>query len=818
MLEFTDGKIIPIDLKDEMKRSYMLYSMSVIVGRALPDVRDGLKPIHRRILYAMNEIGLTSDKPHRKSATIVGEVMGKYHPHGDAAIYDALVRMAQDFSQRYPLIDGHGNFGSVDGDPPAAMRYTEARMARISQKLLADIDKDTVDFQPNFDESLKEPVVLPCRFPNLLVNGSSGIAVGMATNIPPHNLREVIDGVIMLIDNPDAKVEDLMTVIKGPDFPTAGIIVGKEGIRSAYTTGRGSIRIRAAAQIESLSGGRNRIIVSEIPYQVNKSRLIEHIAELVRDKKIDGITDLRDESDREGIRIVIDVRRDANPNVILNQLYRHTQMQTTFGVIMLVIVNGEPKLLDLKSVISHYIEYQKEIVVRRTRFDLNKAEGRAHILEGLKIALDNLDAVINLIRSSRTPDIAREGLMKSFNLTEKQAQAILDMRLQRLTGLERRKIEDELKDIMDLIKELKGILADEQKVLQIIKDELSEIKETFGDDRRTRITAGSSDFDVEDLIAEEDIAVTLTHQGYIKRMPLNTYKSQRRGGRGITATNPKEEDFVEHLFIATTLNYILFFTDKGRVYSLKAYEIPEASRQARGTAIVNLIPLMPDETIRAVIPIRTFAPDKYLLMATRRGIVKKTALEEFDTKRKTGLLAIRLDPDDDLVSVKRTTGNQEIIIVTAQGLALRFSEEDVRPMGRSARGVIGIRLGDGDTVIGMDVVREDRDLLVVTENGYGKRTPLNQYRTYASRGGRGVKAITLTDKTGLAVAIKVLEGDDELMCISAEGVVIRMDAADISQQGRGGAGCSSYAPRPRRQSRFHSTDRDEERWIEPAWG
>jgi len=788
LLEFTDGKIIPIDLKDEMKRSYMLYSMSVIVGRALPDVRDGLKPIHRRILYAMNEIGLTSDKPHRKSATIVGEVMGKYHPHGDAAIYDALVRMAQDFSQRYPLIDGHGNFGSVDGDPPAAMRYTEARMARISQKLLADIDKDTVDFQPNFDESLKEPVVLPCRFPNLLVNGSSGIAVGMATNIPPHNLREVIDGVIMLIDNPDAKVEDLMTVIKGPDFPTAGIIVGKEGIRSAYTTGRGSIRIRAAAQIESLSGGRNRIIVSEIPYQVNKSRLIEHIAELVRDKKIDGITDLRDESDREGIRIVIDVRRDANPNVILNQLYRHTQMQTTFGVIMLVIVNGEPKLLDLKSVISHYIEYQKEIVVRRTRFDLNKAEERAHILEGLKIALDNLDAVINLIRSSRTPDIAREGLMKSFNLTEKQAQAILDMRLQRLTGLERRKIEDELKDIMNLIKELKGILADEQKVLQIIKDELSEIKETFGDDRRTRITAGSSDFDVEDLIAEEDIAVTLTHQGYIKRMPLNTYKSQRRGGRGITATNPKEEDFVEHLFIATTLNYILFFTDKGRVYSLKAYEIPEASRQARGTAIVNLIPLMPDETIRAVIPIRTFAPDKYLLMATRRGIVKKTALEEFDTKRKTGLLAIRLDPDDDLVSVKRTTGNQEIIIVTAQGLALRFSEEDVRPMGRSARGVIGIRLGDGDTVIGMDVVREDRDLLVVTENGYGKRTPLNQYRTYASRGGRGVKAITLTDKTGLAVAIKVLEGDDELMCISAEGVVIRMDAADISQQGRGAQG------------------------------
>jgi len=787
LLEFTDGKVIPINLEDEMKRSYMLYSMSVIVGRALPDVRDGLKPIHRRILYAMNEIGLTSEKPHRKSATIVGEVMGKYHPHGDAAIYDALVRMAQDFSQRYVLIDGHGNFGSVDGDPPAAMRYTEARMAKISQKLLADIDKDTVDFTPNFDESLKEPVVLPSRFPNLLVNGSSGIAVGMATNIPPHNLGEVIDGTIMLIDNPDATVEDLMTVIKGPDFPTGALIMGREGIRDAYIKGRGSIRMRARAQIETLSGGKNRIIVTEIPYQVNKSRLIENIAELVRDKKIDGITDLRDESDREGMRIVIDIRRDSNANIILNQLYRHTQMQSTFGVIMLVLVDGEPRILDLKGMIHYYIEHQKEVVVRRTRFDLNKAEERAHILEGLKIALDNLDAVISLIRKSRTPDIAREGLMNNFNLSQKQAQAILDMRLQRLTGLEREKIEDELKDVKRLIEKLRGILADEQKVFQIIKDELLEIKEEFADARRTKITVGSSRFDIEDLIAEEDIAVTLTHQGYIKRLPLNTYKSQRRGGRGITGMNTKEEDFVEHLFIATTHNYILFFTDKGKVYSLKAYEVPEASRQARGTAIVNLIPLGSDETIRAVIPIRTFAPDRYLLMATRHGVVKKTALSDFDTKRKGGLIAIRLDPEDDLVSVKPTTGKQEVILATAKGKALRFKEEDVRPMGRNARGVRGIDLAKGDTVIGMDVVKEDRDFLVVTANGFGKRTPLDQYRTY-SRARKGVRTIRLTSKSGHAVAVKVLDSDDELMCISAEGIIIRMDVADIPQQGRDAQG------------------------------
>jgi DNA gyrase subunit A len=787
LLEFTDGKVVPIRLEDEMKRSYMLYSMSVIVGRALPDVRDGLKPIHRRILYAMSEIGLTSEKPHRKSATIVGEVMGKFHPHGDAAIYDALVRMAQDFSQRYILIDGHGNFGSVDGDPPAAMRYTEARMAKISQKLLADIDKDTVDFTPNFDESLKEPVVLPSRFPNLLVNGSSGIAVGMATNIPPHNLGEVIDGTIMLIDDPNATVEDLMTVVKGPDFPTGALIVGREGIRNAYTKGRGSVRMRARAQIETLSGGRNRIVVTEIPYQVNKSRLIENIAELVRDKKIDGITDLRDESDRDGMRIVIEVRRDANAHVILNQLYRRTQMQWTFGVIMLVLVNGEPKILNLKEMIHYYIEHQEEVIVRRTKFNLNRAEERAHILEGLKIALDNLDAVIDLIRSSPTPDVAREGLMNNFNLSQKQAQAILDMRLQRLTGLERRKVEDELRDVTKLIEELRGILADERKVLRIIKDELLTIKEEFADPRRTQITLGSSKFDVEDLIAEEDIVVTLTHQGYVKRLPVNTYRSQRRGGRGITGMNTKEEDFVEHLFIATTHNYILFFTDKGRVYSLKGYEVPEASRQARGTAIVNLIPLMPDETIRAVIPIRTFAPDRYLLMATRYGVVKKTALPEYDTNRKGGLIAIRLDPGDDLVSVKPTVGKQEVIIATAQGKALRFKEEDVRSIGRDTRGVKGIDLAKGDIVIGMDVVKDDRDFLVVTANGFGKRTPLGQYRTY-SRARKGVRTIGLTDKSGDAVAVKVLEGDDELMCISAEGIVIRMDVADIPQQGRAAQG------------------------------
>lgn len=766
-----------------MKRSYLLYSMSVIVGRALPDVRDGLKPIHRRILYAMNELGLTSDKPHRKSATIVGEVMGKYHPHGDAAIYETLVRMAQDFSHRYPLIDGHGNFGSIDGDPPAAMRYTEARMARITSKLLADIDKDTVDFVPNFDESLKEPTVLPARFPNLLVNGSSGIAVGMATNIPPHNLGEVIDAVVMLIDNPDASVKELMTVIKGPDFPTGALIMGRDGIRDAYSTGRGSITIRARARIETSSSGKTRILVTEIPFQVNKARLIESIAELVRDKKIDGITDLRDESDREGMRIVIELRREANPNVVLNQLYKHTQMESTFGVIMLVLVDGQPRVLNLKETLHYYIEHQREVVTRRTKFELAKAEERAHILEGLKIALDNLDAIITLIRESRTPEIAKEGLMKTFMLSDKQAQAILDMRLQRLTGLERQKIEDEYIDIIKLIAKLKGILADEKKVLEVVKEELLALKAEYADPRRTEIAAAAGKLDVEDLIAEEDIVVTLTHQGYIKRLPLTTYRSQRRGGRGVTGMSTKEEDFVEHLFVTTTHEYILFFTNKGKVYSVKAYEVPEASRQARGTAVVNLIALSPGESIRAVIPIRDFADDKYLVMATSHGVIKKTALSMYDNVRRSGVIAIDLSEGDDLVSVKPTSGDQELIIVTAQGQSIRFRENEVRPLGRVARGVKAISLSKDDAVVGMDVVRQGCDLLVVTANGFGKRTPLAEYRLQ-SRGGRGIKTLKVTPKTGPAADVKVLTSDDELMLISAEGIIIRMNAADIPQQGR----------------------------------
>ncbi len=783
MVQPTDGKVIPIDIESEMKRSYLLYSMSVIVGRALPDVRDGLKPIHRRILYAMRELGLSPDKPHRKAATIVGEVMGKYHPHGDAAIYDTLVRMAQDFSHRYPLIDGHGNFGSVDGDPPAAMRYTEARMAKIALKLLADIDKETVNFVPNFDESLKEPTVLPARFPNLLVNGSAGIAVGMATNIPPHNLGEVIDGVTMLIDNPDASIKELIMVIKGPDFPTGGLIMGRDGIRDAYTTGRGSIKMRARARIETSSAGKTRIIVTEIPYQVNKAKLVESIAALVRDRKIDGITDLRDESDREGMRIVIELRRDANPNVVLNQLYKHTQMQETFGVIMLVLVDGQPRVLNLKEILHYYIKHQEEVVTRRTRFELARAEERAHILEGLKIALDNLDAIITLIRESRTPDIARHGLMKKFKLSEKQAQAILDMRLQRLTGLERKKIEDEYVDVIKLIAKLRAILADERKVLEVIKQELVAIKEEFADPRRTEITAAATKIDIEDLIAEEDIVVTLTHQGYIKRLPLTTYRNQRRGGRGVAGMNTKEEDFVEHLFVTTTHDYILFFTDRGKMYSIKAYEVPEASRQARGTAVVNLISLSPGESIRAVIPIREFADDKYLVMATRQGIIKKTSLSIYDNARRSGIIAIDLSPGDDLVSVELTSGGEELIIVTARGQSIRFKEDEARPMGRVAHGVKGISLAKGDSVIGMDVVRQGCDLLVVTANGFGKRTPLVEYRVQ-SRGGKGIKTFKITPRTGPAADVKVLTGGDELMIISAEGIIIRMNAADISQQGR----------------------------------
>ncbi|NHM26715.1 DNA gyrase subunit A [Desulfofundulus sp. TPOSR] len=777
------GKVIPIDINEEMKHSYLDYAMSVIVGRALPDVRDGLKPVHRRILYAMHQLGLTPDRPHRKSAHIVGEVMSKFHPHGDMAIYDALVRMAQDFASRYPLVDGHGNFGSVDGDAPAAMRYTEARMARITMAMLADIEKNTVDFIPNYDGSTEEPAVLPARIPNLLVNGSSGIAVGMATNIPPHNLGEVIDGVIRLIDNPDITIPELMQVIKGPDFPTGGKIMGRQGIREAYQTGRGAIKVRAQATVEKIGGGKSAIIVHEIPFMVNKARLIEKIAELVREKKIDGITDLRDESDRRGMRIVIELRRDAKPRVILNQLYKHTQMQETFGVIMLALVDGQPQVLNLRQMLGHYLEHQKEVVVRRTRFDLEKAEARAHIVEGLRIALDHIDEVINTIRASRTVEIAKNALMEKFGLSEKQAQAILDMRLQRLTGLERDKLEEEYKELLDRIACLRGVLADERKVLQIIKDELTEMRQKFADPRRTVISDEDTTLEAEDLIPEEEVVITITNQGYIKRMPLDTYRSQKRGGRGITAMGTKEEDFVRHLFITSTHHYFLFFSNRGKVYRLKVHEIPEAGRQAKGTALVNLIYIGPQERITAVIPVREFSNGLYLFMATRFGVVKKTELEQFDTSRRDGIIAIKLDDQDELVEVKLTSGREEIILGTRQGLAIRFPEEEVHPYGRTARGVKGITLQPGDTVVAMDIVRPDGDVLVVTANGYGKRTPVSDYRLQ-SRGGKGIISARVTGRNGPVVAMQVVKPDEEIMVISAEGIIIRLKASDISTMGR----------------------------------
>jgi DNA gyrase subunit A len=766
-----------------MKHSYLDYAMSVIVGRALPDVRDGLKPVHRRILYAMHTLGVTPDKPHRKSAYIVGEVMAKYHPHGDSAIYDTLVRLAQDFSSRYPLVDGHGNFGSVDGDAPAAMRYTEARLAKIATEMLADIEKETVDFIPNYDDSANEPVILPSRFPNLLVNGSAGIAVGMATNIPPHNLSEVIDGVVMLIDNPEAGVNDLMQVIKGPDFPSSGIIMGREGIKSAYKTGRGTIIVRAKAEIEE-TGKKTSIIVTELPYQVNKAKLVEKIADLVKDKKIDGITDLRDESDRHGMRIVIELRRDANPRVILNQLYKYTQMQDSFGVIMLALVNGEPKILNLRDIIYYYLEHQKEIIVRRTKYDLRKAEERAHIVEGLRIALANLDEVIKIIRGSRTVDEARAGLMVRFNFTELQAQAILDMRLHRLTGLERDKLEAEYKELIKKIEYFRSVLADEKMVLAIIKQEIMEIKDKYGDKRRTSIsTVENIDFEVEDLILEEDVVVTITNQGYIKRMPLDTYRSQRRGGRGIHAMGVKEDDFLRHLFIATTHHYFLFFTNKGKVYRLKGHEIPEAGRQARGTAIVNLLYIDKDEYITTVIPVRDFEPDYYLFMATRNGIVKKTPLTDYDTSRRDGIIAINLDEGDNLVDVLLTDNSGEVIIGTKYGMAIRFPEDEVRPTGRVSRGVKGITLRESDQVVSVDRVRENSDLLVVTSKGYGKRTRLSEYRVQ-SRGGIGITNIKCTHRNGHVVALQVIAPGEEIMMISADGIMIRLKADNISLFGR----------------------------------
>lgn len=786
-MEFGNGRILPVNLEQEMRNSYIDYAMSVIVSRALPDVRDGLKPVHRRILYAMQEAGMTSGKPYKKSARIVGEVLGKYHPHGDSSVYDAIVRMAQDFSMRYMLADGHGNFGSVDGDPPAAMRYTEVRMAKIAELMLQDIDKDTVDFVPNYDESLKEPSVLPSKFPELLVNGTSGIAVGMATNIPPHNMSEVIDGVLMLIDNPDASVEELMTVIKGPDFPTGGLIMGTTGIRDAYTTGRGSVKMRAKAHIETMSNGKPRIVVTELPYQVNKARLIEKIAELARDKQIEGITDLRDESDRKGMSIVIELRKDINPDIMLNQLYKHTQLQDTFGVIMLALVDNQPRILTLKQVLHYYIQHQEDVITRRTRYELSKAEARAHILEGLTIALDHLDAVITTIRESQTADIARNALMDGFKLSEKQAQAILDLRLQRLTGLEREKIEEEYQEVLKKIEWLKSVLADESKIMTIIKEELTAVKEKYGDARRTTITYDMSEMSEEDLIADEDVVLTISHNNYIKRMKLDTYNKQNRGGQGILGMSTKEGDFVENILITTTHHTILFFTSRGRVHYLKAYQIAEASRQARGTALINLLKLDKGEKITAVLQVREYNPAKFLFMATRKGIVKKVQLSEFNTTRKLGVIALKLDDDDELIGVKQTDGQKQIVIGTRNGYAIIFDEEEVRSMGRIARGVKGIKLRDGDEVVGMDTIKWDSEILTVTAGGYGKRTKVEEYTTH-HRGAMGVINLRVTEKTGEVIGLKVVRDGQELMLISTNGIIIRTGLDKISVIGRASQG------------------------------
>ncbi len=776
--------VVDISIKQEMKKSYLDYAMSVIVSRALPDVRDGLKPVHRRILYAMDDLGMTASKSYRKSARVVGDVLGKYHPHGDRSVYDAMVRLAQDFNTRYLLVDGHGNFGSIDGDSAAAMRYTEVRMAQISMEMLRDINKDTIDYKLNFDETLEEPVVLPSRFPNLLVNGSSGIAVGMATNIPPHNLNEVIDAIITLIDNEDATIDDLMEDIKGPDFPTGAFILGKKGIESAYRTGRGRVQMRAVAEIEENSKGRSRIIVTEIPYQVNKARLIEKIVELVRDKVIEGISDLRDESDRDGMRIVIEVKRDANPNIIINNLYKHTQMQATFGIIMLALVDGEPRVLNLKEVLTHYLNHQIEIITRRTQFDLNKAEARAHIVEGLKIALDNIDQVIKIIRGAENDEDAKGKLMDTFGLSDKQSQAILDMRLRRLTGLERNKLDEEFKELTKLIAELRAILADRNKVLNIIKEEILEIKEKYGDRRRTRIVPATGEIDVEDMIAVEDIVITLTHYGYIKRMPEDTYKTQRRGGRGIVGLTTREDDFVESLYISSTHDTILFFTNKGKVYSLKGYEIPEAGRQARGMAIINILNLEADEKVSAIIPISEYTPDSNLVFVTKKGTVKKTSLDQFENIRKNGIIAITLRDEDELIAVKETTGEDDIIVVTKKGMSIRFDEDDARPMGRSAMGVNAIRLDSDDEVVATDLVTDEEDyLLVISKRGFGKKTKLSEYRTQL-RGGKGIITYNITEKTGEIVSAKVVNDLDDIMMITLNGTIIRLEAKEISTMGR----------------------------------
>ena len=778
-----NNKILPIEIAEEMKKSYIDYSMSVIAGRALPDVRDGLKPVHRRILYSMSELNLTPDKPYRKSARIVGDVLGKYHPHGDTAVYYAMVRMAQDFSTRALLVDGHGNFGSVDGDSPAAMRYTEAKMSKLSLELLRDIEKETVDFKPNFDESLKEPSVLPARYPNLLVNGSNGIAVGMATSIPPHNLAEVIDATVYLIDNPECSVDDLIKFVQGPDFPTAAIIMGKESIAEAYRTGRGKVKVRSRAFIEELPKGKQQIIVTEIPYQVNKAKLVERIAELVKEKRIEGISDLRDESNRNGMRIVIELKRDANANIVLNNLYKHSQMEDTFSIIMLALVDGQPRVLNLKQILYHYIKHQEDVVTRRTKFELNKAEARAHILEGLKIALDNIDAVISLIRASKTGQEAKLGLIEKFKLTEIQAQAILDMRLQRLTGLERDKIEAEYEDLIKKINRLKEILADERLLLNVIKDEITIITENYSDERRTEIRHAEGEIDMRDLISDEEIAITLTHFGYIKRLPSDTYKSQKRGGRGISALTTREEDFVRHLVTTTTHSRLLFFTNKGRVFKLNAYEIPEGKRQAKGTAIVNLLQLSADEKIATLIPIDGNDENEYLLLATKKGIVKKTKREEFKNINKSGLIAIGLRDDDELIGVELTDGKQEVLLVTKEGMSIRFDENDIRYMGRTAMGVKGITLSKEDFVVSMNLCSKGTDVLVVSKNGFGKRTNIEEYRSQI-RAGKGIKTYNISEKTGTIVGADMVNEDDEIMIINSDGVLIRIRVNEISLFGR----------------------------------
>ena len=781
-------QIHDVDLKKTMESSYIDYAMSVIAQRALPDVRDGLKPVQRRVLYSMIELNNGPDKPHRKCARIVGDTMGKYHPHGDSSIYGALVNMAQDWSFRYPLVDGHGNFGSVDGDGAAAMRYTEARLSKISMEMLADIGKDTVDFVPNFDETEKEPTVLPSRFPNLLVNGTTGIAVGMATNIPPHNLREVINGVVKIIDNQvlenrGTDIEELLTIVKGPDFPTGGTILGTAGINEAYRTGRGKVRVRAVTSIEPMQNGKNRIVVTELPYMVNKARLIEKIAELVRDKKIDGITDLRDESDRQGMRICIELRRDVNPNVVLNLLYKHTQLQDTFGVIMLALVDNQPKVLNLYEMLNYYLIHQEEVVTRRTKYDLNKAEERAHILQGLLTALDNIDEVINIIRSSKNTQEAKDRLMERFSLTDVQAQAIVDMRLRALTGLEREKLENEYAELMERITELKAILADKKKLLGVIREEILLIADKYGDDRRTSIGFDEYDISMEDLIPVTNTVITMTKLGYIKRMSLDNFRAQNRGGKGIKGMETIDDDYIEELLMTTSHHYLMFFTNTGRVYRMKAYEIPEASRTARGTAIINLLQLQPGEKITAVIPIREYTEGHFLFMATKKGIVKKTPITDYANVRKTGLAAINLREDDELIEVKKTDNNQDIFLVTKYGQCIRFKETDVRKTGRTSMGVIGMNLTDGDEVVGMQMESQGDSLMIVSEKGLGKCTLISEFTTQ-NRGGKGVKCYKITEKTGNIVGVKAVNHDNEIMLITTEGIIIRIKVADTALLGR----------------------------------